>query len=109
MGVFFGIIFGCVVVFVYNCVVGIEFCGVLLIYGNSKLVLIVMLLLVGMFVIVIVYFWLVVELGILVLIGFMKFFGVIGVFLYGFFNWFLIFIGLYYLIWLLFVFIFIGG
>ncbi|OVY37486.1 PTS glucose transporter subunit IIBC [Klebsiella quasipneumoniae subsp. quasipneumoniae] len=47
MGVFLGIILGCAVAFVHNRVVGIEFRGALSIYGNSKLVLIVMLPLVG--------------------------------------------------------------
>lgn len=44
--------------------VGIEFRGALSIYGNSKLVLIVMLPLVGLFAIATVYLWPVVELGI---------------------------------------------
>ncbi|MBN0538215.1 PTS transporter subunit EIIC, partial [Pseudomonas aeruginosa] len=48
MGVFLGIILGCAVAFVHNRVVRIEFRGALSIYGNSKLVLIVMLPLVGM-------------------------------------------------------------
>ncbi len=90
MGVFLGIILGCAVAFVHNRVVGIEFRGALSIYGNSKLVLIVMLPLVGMFAIATVYLWPVVELGISALTGFMKSFGAIGVFLYGFLNRFLI-------------------
>ena len=89
MGVFLGIILGCAVAFVHNRVIGIEFRGALSIYGNSKLVLIVMLPLVGMFAIATVYLWPVVELGISALTGFMKSFGAIGVFLYGFLNRFL--------------------
>ena len=81
MGVFLGIILGCAVAFVHNRVVGIEFRGALSIYGNSKLVL----------------------------IGFMKSFGAIGVFLYGFLNRFLIPTGLHHLIWSPFVFTSIGG
>ena len=72
MGVFLGIILGCAVAFVHNRVVGIEFRGALSIYGNSKLVLIVMLPLVGVFAIATVYLWPVVELGISALTGFMK-------------------------------------
>lgn len=98
MGVFLGIILGCAVAFVHNRVVGIEFRGALSIYGNSKLVLIVMLPLVGMFAIATVYLWPVVELGISALTGFMKSFGAIGVFLYGFLNRFLIPTGLHHLI-----------
>lgn len=89
--------------------VGIEFRGALSIYGNSKLVLIVMLPLVGMFAIATVYLWPVVELGISALTGFMKSFGAIGVFLYGFLNRFLIPTGLHHLIWSPFVFTSIGG
>ncbi|MEE2395254.1 PTS transporter subunit EIIC [Klebsiella pneumoniae] len=109
MGVFLGIILGCAVAFVHNRVVGIEFRGALSIYGNSKLVLIVMLPLVGMFAIATVYLWPVVELGISALTGFMKSFGAIGVFLYGFLNRFLIPTGLHHLIWSPFVFTSIGG
>ena len=81
MGVFLGIILGCAVAFVHNRVVGIEFRGALSIYGNSKLAL----------------------------TGFMKSFGAIGVFLYGFLNRFLIPTGLHHLIWSPFVFTSIGG
>ena len=109
MGVFLGIILGCAVAFVHNRVVGIEFRGALSIYGNSKLVLIVMLPLVGVFAIATVYLWPVVELGISALTGFMKSFGAIGVFLYGFLNRFLIPTGLHHLIWSPFVFTSIGG
>lgn len=109
MGVFLGIILGCAVAFVHNRVVGIEFRGALSIYGNSKLVLIVMLPLVGLFAIATVYLWPVVELGISALTGFMKSFGAIGVFLYGFLNRFLIPTGLHHLIWSPFVFTSIGG
>lgn len=109
MGVFLGIILGCAVAFVHNRVIGIEFRGALSIYGNSKLVLIVMLPLVGMFAIATVYLWPVVELGISALTGFMKSFGAIGVFLYGFLNRFLIPTGLHHLIWSPFVFTSIGG
>ncbi len=58
--------------------VGIEFRGALSIYGNSKLVLIVMLPLVGMFAIATVYLWPVVELGISALTGFVKSFAPSG-------------------------------
>ena len=50
-----------------------------------------------------------VELGISALTGFMKSFGAIGVFLYGFLNRFLIPTGLHHLIWSPFVFTSIGG
>ncbi|MFH2590611.1 PTS transporter subunit EIIC [Klebsiella variicola] len=84
MGVFLGIILGCAVAFVHNRVV-------------------------GLFAIATVYLWPVVELGISALTGFMKSFGAIGVFLYGFLNRFLIPTGLHHLIWSPFVFTSIGG
>ncbi len=110
MGVFLGIILGCAVAFVHNRVVGIEFRGALSIYGNSKLVLIVMLPLVGIAChrhrLSLGRWW---SWGISALTGFMKSFGAIGVFLYGFLNRFLIPTGLHHLIWSPFVFTSIGG
>lgn len=109
MGVFLGIILGCVVAFIHNRFVAIEFQGAFSIYGNSKLVLIVMIPLVGLFAIGTVYIWPIVEHGISALTGVMKTFGAAGVFLYGFLNRFLIPTGLHHLIWSPFVFTSIGG
>lgn len=109
MGVFLGIILGCAVAFIHNRFVDIEFRGAFSIYGNSKLVLIVMIPLVGVFAIATVYFWPIVEHGISALTGVMKTFGTAGVFLYGFLNRFLIPTGLHHLIWSPFVFTSIGG
>lgn len=109
MGVFLGIILGCAVAFIHNRFVDIEFRGAFSIYGNSKLVLIVMIPLVGVFAIATVYFWPIVEHGISALTGVMKTFGAAGVFLYGFINRFLIPTGLHHLIWSPFVFTSIGG
>lgn len=109
MGVFLGIILGCAVAFIHNRFVDIEFRGAFSIYGNSKLVLIVMIPLVGVFAIATVYFWPIVEHGISALTGVMKTFGAAGVFLYGFLNRFLIPTGLHHLIWSPFVFTSIGG
>ncbi|EMO4507969.1 MULTISPECIES: PTS transporter subunit EIIC [Klebsiella] len=109
MGVFLGIILGCAVAFIHNRFVDIEFRGAFSIYGNSKLVLIVMIPLVGVFAIATVYVWPIVEHGISALTGVMKTFGAVGVFLYGFLNRFLIPTGLHHLIWSPFVFTSIGG
>lgn len=109
MGVFLGIILGCAVAFIHNRFVDIEFRGAFSIYGNSKLVLIIMIPLVGLFAIGTVYFWPIVEHGISALTGVMKTFGAAGVFLYGFLNRFLIPTGLHHLIWSPFVFTSIGG
>ena len=80
MGVFLGIILGCAVAFIHNRFVDIEFRGAFSIYGNSKLVLIVMIPLVGVFAIATVYVWPIVEHGISALTGVMKTFGAAGVF-----------------------------
>ncbi|MBK0166538.1 PTS transporter subunit EIIC [Klebsiella sp. S69] len=109
MGVFLGIILGCAMAFIHNRFVDIEFRGAFSMYGNSKLVLIVMIPLVGVFAIATVYFWPIVEHGISALTGVMKTFGAAGVFLYGFLNRFLIPTGLHHLIWSPFVFTSIGG
>ena len=109
MGVFLGIILGCAVAFIHNRFVEIEFRGAFSIYGNSKLVLIIMIPLVGVFAIATVYVWPIVEHGISALTGVMKTFGAAGVFLYGFLNRFLIPTGLHHLIWSPFVFTSIGG
>nr|VUD35378.1 PTS system protein [Raoultella sp. NCTC 9187] len=68
-GCFLGIILGCVVAFIHNRFVAIEFQGAFSIYGNSKLVLIVMIPLVGLFAIGTVYIWPIVEHGISALTG----------------------------------------
>lgn len=90
MGVFLGIILGCAVACIHNRFVDIEFRGAFSIYGNSKLVLMMMIPLVGVFAIATVYVWPIVEHGISALTGVMKTFGAAGVFLYGFINRFLI-------------------
>nr|WP_314264298.1 PTS transporter subunit EIIC [uncultured Moellerella sp.] len=109
MGVFLGIILGVIIAFVHNKFVNKEFKGAFSIYGNSKLVMIIMIPIIGLFAISTVYIWPVVEHGISALTDFMKAFGSGGVFLYGFLNRFLIPTGLHHLIWSPFVFTSIGG
>lgn len=109
MGVFLGIILGVLVAFIHNRFVNKEFPGAFSIYGNSKLVLIIMLPLVALFAVATVYIWPFVAHGISALTTFMKTFGSAGVFLYGFLNRFLIPTGLHHLVWSPFVFTSIGG
>ncbi len=109
MGVFLGIILGVIVSMVHNKFMEKEFSGAFSIYGNSKLVLIVMIPVVALFAMATVYLWPGVEIGISMLTTFMKTFGSAGVFLYGFLNRFLIPTGLHHLVWSPFVFTSIGG
>ncbi|WP_318388594.1 PTS transporter subunit EIIC [Enterobacter sp.] len=109
IGVFLGIILGALVAFIHNRFVNTEFRGAFSIYGNSKLVLIIMIPVVAVLAVATVYIWPVVAHGISALTTFMKTFGSLGVFLYGFLNRFLIPTGLHHLIWSPFVFTSIGG
>lgn len=109
IGVFLGIILGALVAFIHNRFVNKEFRGAFSIYGNSKLVLIIMIPVVALFAVATVYIWPVVAHGISALTTFMKTFGSVGVFLYGFLNRFLIPTGLHHLVWSPFVFTSIGG
>jgi len=109
MGVFLGIILGVIVAWVHNKFVNKEFKGAFSIYGNSKLVMVIMLPVIGLFAIATVYIWPAVEQGISALTDLMKAFGSGGVFLYGFLNRFLIPTGLHHLIWSPFVFTSVGG
>ncbi|WP_432463270.1 MULTISPECIES: PTS transporter subunit EIIC [unclassified Agarivorans] len=109
MGVFLGIILGLLVAFIHNRFSNREFRGAFSIYGNSKLVLIIMIPVIALFAIATVYIWPMAEQGISALTTMMKTFGSPGVFLYGFLNRFLIPTGLHHLVWSPFLFTSIGG
>lgn len=109
MGVFLGIILGCLVAYFHNKFIDIEFKGAFSIYGNSKLVLIVLIPVIGVFSMGITYIWPFIQHGITNLTNVMATAGVFGVFLYGFLNRFLIPVGLHHLIWSPFVFSSVGG
>lgn len=109
MGVFLGILLGCIVAFMHNRFIDKEFKGALSIYGNSKFVLITMIPVIAVFALGITYIWPVVQGGITALTTFMDSAGALGVFLYGFLNRFLVPTGLHHLIWSPFVFSSLGG
>ena len=90
MGVFLGIILGCTIAWVHNKVSAIELPGALSMYGGAKLTLVAMTPVVIFYAIAFTWIWPFMTHGISALTGFMKNAGVAGVFVYGFFEKFLI-------------------
>ncbi|WP_251861130.1 PTS transporter subunit EIIC [Clostridium sp. Marseille-Q2269] len=109
MGVFLGMILGVVVAIIHNKCCNKEFPGALGLYGNTKLVFIVLVPILLVLAVLFSYIWPVVASGISALTGFINSAGSIGVFLYGFLNRFLIPTGLHHLIWTPFSYSNIGG
>ncbi|GAB51841.1 MULTISPECIES: PTS transporter subunit EIIC [Atlantibacter] len=109
MGVFLGIILGCTIAWVHNKVSQIELPGALSMYGGAKLTLIAMTPVVLLYAIAFTTIWPFMTHGITALTGFMKNAGVAGVFVYGFFEKFLIPTGLHHFVWSPFQLTQIGG
>lgn len=98
MGVFLGIILGCTIAWVHNKVSAIELPGALSMYGGAKLTLVAMTPVVIFYAIAFTWIWPFMTHGISALTGFMKNAGVAGVFVYGFFEKFLIPTGLHHFV-----------
>ncbi|EGT3574376.1 PTS transporter subunit EIIC [Citrobacter sp. ANG330] len=109
MGIFLGIILGCTIAWVHNKVSGIELPGALSMYGGAKLTLIAMTPVILFYAIAFTWFWPFITHGIAALTSFMKNAGVAGVFVYGFFEKFLIPTGLHHFVWSPFQLTQIGG
>ena len=109
MGVFLGIILGCTIAWVHNKVSTIELPGALSMYGGAKLTLVAMTPVVIFYAIAFTWIWPFMTHGIAALTGFMKNAGVAGVFVYGFFEKFLIPTGLHHFVWSPFQLTQIGG
>ncbi|MGN7398101.1 PTS transporter subunit EIIC [Peribacillus frigoritolerans] len=109
MGVFLGMILGVVVALVHNKFCNKELPGAIGVYGNTKLVFIVLVPILLTLAVAFSYFWPFVATGITALTSFINVSGSIGVFLYGFLNRFLIPTGLHHLIWSPFSYSNIGG
>lgn len=109
MGVFLGIILGVIVALVHNKFCNKEFPGAFAFYGNTKLVLLVLVPTLLVLAIGLSYVWPVIAIGISSLTGFINVSGYFGVFLYGFLNRVLIPTGLHHLIWTPFSYSNIGG
>ncbi|WMY76623.1 PTS transporter subunit EIIC [Buttiauxella selenatireducens] len=109
MGVFLGIILGCTIAWVHNKVSQIDLPGALSMYGGAKLTLIAMTPVVILYAMAFTWIWPFMTHGITGLTGFMKNAGVAGVFVYGFFEKFLIPTGLHHFVWSPFQLTQIGG
>lgn len=109
MGVFLGIILGCTIAWVHNKVANFALPGALSMYGGAKLTLIVMTPVIVFYAIAFTWIWPFITHGITELTGFMKNAGVAGVFVYGFFEKFLIPTGLHHFVWSPFQLTQIGG
>ena len=109
MGVFLGIILGCTIAWVHNKVSNIELPGALSMYGGAKLTLVAMTPVIICYAIAFTWIWPFMTHGISALTGFMKNAGVAGVFVYGFFEKFLIPTGLHHFVWSPFQLTQIGG
>lgn len=107
MGVFLGIILGCTIAWVHNKVTAVELPGALSMYGGAKLTLIAMTPVIIFYAFT--WIWPFMTHGISALTGFMKNAGVAGVFVYGFFEKFLIPTGLHHFVWSPFQLTQIGG
>lgn len=109
MGIFLGIILGCTIAWVHNKVSEIELPGALSMYGGAKLTLIAMTPVIILYAIAFTWIWPFMTHGISALTGFMKNAGIAGVFVYGFFEKFLIPTGLHHFVWSPFQLTQIGG
>jgi PTS system arbutin-like IIC component len=109
MGVFLGIILGIIVALVFNKYCNKELPSAINVYGNTKLVYIIMIPIILVLSIVLSYVWPFVAAGINALAYFINIAGPIGVFLYNFLNRFLIPTGLHHLIWTPFLYSNLGG
>lgn len=109
MGIFLGILLGGMVAYVHNRFVLTELKGVLSVYGGAKLVLIILAPIIIIFAIACAYVWPIVASGIESLTSVMKSSGASGIFVYGFFEKFLIPTGLHHFVWSPFQLTSIGG
>ncbi|OCN05075.1 PTS sugar transporter subunit IIC [Erysipelotrichaceae bacterium MTC7] len=109
MGVFLGMILGCITAFVFNKFANVEFSDMFKIYGGSRLAFAVMIPVVLVLGVGVTYIWPTVNDGIDATTEFMKDAGPGGVFAYAFGNRFLIPTGLHHMLWMPFCFTGFGG
>lgn len=109
MGVFLGIILGCMTGYLFNKFESVEFPDVVRIYGGSRFAFMVSALVTTIFAILMCYVWPVINSGITALTGFIEGTGLFGLFVYGFLNRFLIPTGMHHLVYMPFMFTSVGG
>ena len=109
MGVFLGIILGCITGYLFNKFCDVEFPDFIRIYGGSRFAYMVSVAAAVVLAIVLSYFWPIVNAGIAACAGFIEQSGAFGLFIYGFLNRILIPTGLHHLIYMPFMFTPVGG
>lgn len=109
MGVFSGIILGCVAGYVYNRFSKIEFPNAVSIYGGPRFAYLIVAAIDIILAIVLSYVWPVINNGINSITDIISSTGFIGIYIYGFLNRFLIPTGLHHLIYMPFFYSGIGG
>lgn len=109
MGVFIGIILGCLNGWVFNRFCDTKFPEVLSTYGGTKFVFLIAIFIAGVLGIVMCYVWPVVNGWINSLQNFMYTAGYAGEFVYGFLNKLLIPTGMHHLLWMPFMYSAVGG
>ena len=109
MGVFLGIILGCLIGYIFNKFSDVEFPDVVRIYGGSRLAYIVSIAVTAVLAIVMCYVWPLVNNAISSCLVFINSAGSAGYFVYGFLNRFLIPTGLHHLIYMPFLLTPVGG
>lgn len=109
MGVFLGMILGCLTGWIHNKFSNKEFIDIFRVYGGSRLAYAIAIPIVGIFAIGVTYIWPVVNNGINATTDLMSTSGPFGVFLYAFGNRFLIPTGLHHLLWMPFTLSAVGG
>lgn len=109
MGVFLGIILGCLTGYIFNKFCDVEFPDALRIYGGSRFAYMIAVAVTVLLAIALSYFWPLVNQAIAVCAGFIENSGSFGLFIYGFLNRVLIPTGLHHLIYMPFMFTPVGG
>lgn len=109
MGVFIGIILGCINGWVFNKYCDVKFPEVVSCYGGTRFVFFVAITISAVLGIAMCYIWPVVNGWINALQGFMSATGYAGMFVYGFLNKLLIPTGMHHLLWMPFMYTSVGG
>lgn len=109
MGVFLGIILGCLTGYIFNKFSETQFPDVIRVYGGSRLAYLIAFLVTVAFAIAMCYVWPVVNAGISASAGLIEQSGNFGLFIYGFLNRFLIPTGMHHLVYMPFLFTPVAG
>lgn len=109
MGVFAGLILGCLIGWIFNRTCDVQFPEALRIYGGSRFSAFCCSMMAVAFAIVVSYVWPVLNAGMNAIADFIEVSGYVGLFIYGFLNRFLIPTGLHHLVYMPFLYSAIGG